>query len=93
MNGELDSAGAPRGAEAPPVKVALRSTPPDTMRVIELGCLARSALGARRRERHAWICALARLAVESIQWGIAPASASTGVMGRHGKSTERGGRE
>jgi hypothetical protein len=58
----------------------------------ELGCLVGSARGALRLQRHERICALARQSVESIQWGIAPLSASTGLMRRHGTpSPLRGG--
>jgi transposase len=57
----------------------------------QFGCLARSALPALRAQRLVRTCALARPSVESIQWGVAPASARTGVMRRHGTSNETGG--
>jgi transposase len=59
-------------------------------------CYQRARLPHRERqpgpcaqERRAWTCALVRWAVESIPWGVAPSSASTGVMRRHGESSRR----
>jgi transposase len=59
--------------------------------ISELGCLAGSALGALRRAAPVKDCAPARSSVESIQWGDAPASASTGLMRRRGRSSEMKG--
>ena len=50
----------------------------------EFGCLTGSAWMPLRQERRGRICTPARQTVMSIQWGVAPSSASTGVIGRHG---------
>jgi|SRR5687767_11100723 len=52
----------------------------------------RECLDAPALERRGRICAPARLSVRSLQWGVAPSSASTGVMESHGTSTKEKGR-
>ena len=47
----------------------------------------RECLDAPAQERRGRICAPARLSVRSLQWGVAPSSASTGVRESHGTST------
>src|SRR6266542_4600402 len=56
----------------------------------QFGCLAGSAWMPLRLERRGRICAPARLSVRSLQWGVAPSSASTGVRESHGTSIKRG---
>src|SRR3954465_1674347 len=46
----------------------------------------RECLDAPAPERRGRICAPARLFVRSLQWGVAPSSASTGVMESHDTS-------
>jgi hypothetical protein len=53
----------------------------------------RECLDAPALERRGRICASARLSVRSLQWGVAPSSASTGAMESHGTSTKERGEQ
>jgi len=53
----------------------------------------RECLDAPALERRGRICAPVRLSVRSLQWGVAPSSASTGVMESHGTSTNNQGED